>query len=254
MATTPHSLPMSLFRDIDRAGPIPLYYQVARLLETAITDGTLPPGTRLENEIALGERLNISRPTIRRAIQELVDKGMLVRRRGIGTQVVHSGITRNVELTSLYEDLAQSNRKPTTTLLKHEVVEADAETAEGLAVDAGSPVLHIRRVRAAEGTPIAILENWLPEQFADIGESELTQLGLYTLLRGRGVTIRVARQRIGARNARPEEAELLDLDRHHGAVLTMERGAFDNSAKVVEMGRHVYRPDLYSFEVTLVDK
>lgn len=254
MASAPQSLPMEIFLDIDRTGPIPLYYQVASRIEKAITDGSLPPGSRLDNEIALGERLNLSRPTIRRAIQELVDKGMLVRRRGIGTQVVHSGITRNVELTSLYEDLAQSNRRPTTILLHRGVAEADAEIAQGLAVDVGSPVLHIRRLRGAEGTPIAILENWLPEQFTDITEDELTERGLYTLLRGRGITIRVARQRIGARDSHPDEAELLALERHHGAVLTMERVAFDNAATVVEMGRHVYRPDLYSFEVTLVDK
>jgi DNA-binding GntR family transcriptional regulator len=167
---------------------------------------------------------------------------------------VHGAVTRKVELTSLYEDLAAANRAPTTRLLLHELVKADAAMAERLGVDEGSTLLHVRRLRAADGVPLAVLENYLPEQFADITEDELTQWGLYTLLRGRGVTIRIARQRIGARNATTEELDLLELDRRHGAVLTMERVAFDNGAKAVEMGRHVYRPDLYSFEVTLVDK
>ena len=79
--------PDDLFADLDRSGPVPLYYQVSTRLEGAIHDGTIPAGARLENEIAIGQRLGLSRPTVRRAIQELVDKGLLVRRRGIGTQV-----------------------------------------------------------------------------------------------------------------------------------------------------------------------
>ena len=97
------TLPSELFMDIDRAGPIPMYFQVASKIEQAIADGTLAPGARLENEVALGERLGLSRPTVRRAIQELVAKGLLVRRRGIGTQVVQRPLTRKVELTSLYD-------------------------------------------------------------------------------------------------------------------------------------------------------
>src|SRR5690625_3672912 len=79
--------PAELFKDLDRNSPVPLYFQVAQCLEDGIRDGVLPPGTRLENEISLAKRLSVSRPTVRRAIQEVVDKGLLVRRRGVGTQV-----------------------------------------------------------------------------------------------------------------------------------------------------------------------
>ena len=88
--------PDDLFADLDRSGPVPLYYQVSTRLEGAIHDGTIPAGARLENEIAIGQRLGLSRPTVRRAIQELVDKGLLVRRRGIGTQVVQGEVRRQV--------------------------------------------------------------------------------------------------------------------------------------------------------------
>lgn len=253
MSGSDHTLPISIFEDIDRTGPLPLYYQVASRIEQAILDGTIAPGARLDNEIALGERLNLSRPTIRRAIQDLVDKGLVVRRRGIGTQVVHGGVTRKVELTSLYEDLVSSNRTPTTTLLSREVVPATEKVAADLGLEVGARVLHVRRLRGADDVPIAILENYLPTEFIDISDEDLTDRALYAILRGRGVTIRVARQRIGARTATPSEAELLDLDRH-GAVLTMERIAYDNSGRAIEAGQHVYRPDLYAFEITLVDK
>jgi DNA-binding GntR family transcriptional regulator len=243
----------NLFSDLDRTGPIPLYYQVEQRIENAIMSGALPAGARLENEVALGERLNLSRPTIRRAIQDLVDKGLLVRRRGIGTQVVHGRVTRGLELTSLFDDLNKGEKKPATSLLSYAVDNANDVVADRLGVPLGSPVLHIKRLRIADGVPVAVLENWLPEHFLDITEDDLQRSGLYELLRGRGVTIRVAKQKIGARTANTAEAEFLDIDRGT-ALLTMERAAFDNAGVGIEYGSHYYRPDLYSFEVTLVEK
>ena len=74
--------------DIDRSSPTPLYFQLAQAIEGAITGGALPAGSRLENEVLLAQRYGLSRPTVRRAVQELVDKGLLVRKRGVGTQVI----------------------------------------------------------------------------------------------------------------------------------------------------------------------
>ena len=71
-------LPLSEFIDLDRSGPIPLYFQLSQRIEKAITEGRLAAGSRLENEVSLGERLGLSRPTVRRAIQELVDKLSLI--------------------------------------------------------------------------------------------------------------------------------------------------------------------------------
>lgn len=253
MGVTDETLPRDLFMDVDRSGPIPLYFQVATRIEEAIRSGRLPAGSRLENELALSERLGLSRPTIRRAIQDVVDKGLLVRRRGIGTQVVHGEVTRQVELTSLHEDLVRSGRHPTTVLLLKEIVPADADIAVRLAVPEGSSTLHIRRLRSTENTPLAILENHLPADFVDLSTVDLTDYGLYQVLRARGTTMRVARERIGARKATEEEGSLLDID--CGApVLTMKRTAYDDSGRSVEYGDHCYRPDLFSFEVTLVNK
>lgn len=246
-------LPLSVFVDLDRSGPIPLYFQVAQKIEQAILDSTLPAGSRLENEVSLGERLGLSRPTVRRAIQDLVDKGLLVRRRGIGTQVVHGQVTRGVELTSLYEDLARSGQKPSTKILTYKVEKADAKIAERLGVQVGSPVLYLKRVRAADNVAVSIMENWLPEDFTDVTESELNEHGLYQILRARGVTMRVAKQRIGARKASLQESTILDIEKN-AALLTMDRTAYDNSGRAIEFGHHCYRPDLYSFEVTLVEK
>lgn len=246
-------LPLNRFMDLERSGPIPLYFQVAQKIESAIMDGELPAGSRLENEVALGDRLGLSRPTVRRAIQELVDKGLLVRRRGIGTQVVHGQVTRGVELTSLFEDLTRSGKKPSTKMLEVKEVKANSKMAEILAVALDSPILYVKRLRLADNVPVSILENWLPADFVDLDRDAMIEHGLYQLLRSRGVNIRVAKQRIGARKSTTLESELLEIDKN-SAVLTMDRTAYDNSGRAVEFGHHCYRPDLYSFEVTLVEK
>lgn len=242
-----------LFVDLDRSSPVPLYFQVARQIEQAIEDGKLPPGSRLDNEIHLADRLGLSRPTMRRAIQQLVDKGLLVRKRGVGTQVVHGQVTRPVELTSLHDDLVQHGQEPTTTVLLHEVVGAGDDIATTLTVAPGDRVLHTRRLRFSAGEPLAVLENWLPAAFVDLSAEALVERGLYQLLRSRGVGMRVARQRIGARRGTNEECTLLD-ERRGSPLLTMERTTHDDSGRAVEFGRHVYRASRYAFEVTLVDR
>ena len=246
-------LPIGVFMDLDRSGPIPLYFQIAQRIEKAILSGDLPAGSRLENEVSLGERLGLSRPTVRRAIQDLVDKGLLVRRRGIGTQVVHGQVTRGVELTSLYEDLSRSGQKPSTKILEYKVIKADSKMAEKLGVELGSDVLYMRRLRAADNVAVSIMENWLPAEFTDISEAELNEHGLYQILRARGVTSRVAKQKIGARKASAQESTDLSIEKN-ASLLTMDRTAYDNSGRAIEFGHHCYRPDLYSFEVTLVEK
>lgn len=246
-------LPLSAFMALDRTGPVPLYFQLTQILERAIREGELPAGSRLENEVSLGNRLGLSRPTIRRAIQDLVDKGLLVRRRGIGTQVVHGQVTRGLELTSLFDDLQRSRQNPSTEMITCEPTEASAAVAEHLAITEGDPVLHLYRLRLADRVPVALMENWLPESFLALDTDAVAAHGLYQVLRTQGVTMRVAKQRIGARKATPNEADRLNVERG-SAVLTMDRTAFDNSGKAVEFGRHCYRPDLYSFEVTLVEK
>ena len=162
-----------------------------------------------------------------------------------------TGTGRALELTSLYEDLQSARREPSTAVLAHEVIPAPAWVAALLRLEPGAPVLHIRRLRRTSGTPITILENYLPEDLADITPDELEDRGLYQVLRARGVSIRVADQAIGARPAADEEARLLTVLRG-GPVLTLERTAYDDAGRPVEVGAHCYRPDLYHFEARIV--
>lgn len=252
MTSIERPLPAAVFSGLDREGPVPLYAQVAERFESLIADGTLPSGTRLENEIAMGERFGLSRPTMRRAIQVLVDKGLLVRRRGVGTQIVHGSITRRAELSSLWDDLSQDGRGPATEVLLYETLAPTPELAEQLGVELDKPVLHLRRLRSADGAPIALMENYLIEA-PQVLRDELEHRGLYEMLRERGTTMRVARQFVSARAATKEEAKLLDLP-VGSPILSLERTAYDQSGRIVEIGRTHYRPDRYTIEFTLVEK
>lgn len=235
--------------DVDRSSPVPLYHQVATAIEAHIQSGTLAPGDFLENEVALAARLGISRPTARQALQELVDRGRLVRKRGVGTRVAPERIRRTVELTSLQSDLERAGRHPSTEVLGYETIGADADVAGALELPAGAPVVHVERLRLADGEPLAVLNNYLPSHAAPSRE-ELEAHGLYEALHLRGIQPAVARQRIGARTATEAEAEILD-EEPHAALLTMERTAYDDDGKVVEFGRHIYRASRYMFDTTL---
>ena len=226
--------------------------QVAQQIQGAIETGALPPGVQLGNEITLAKDLGLSRPTVRKAIQELVVTGLLVRRRGVGTQVVQGPMmTRPLQLTSLFEDLTTGQHNPGTTVLVNEVVPAADEVASALRIPRRRSVLHLRRLRTADGQPLAILENYLPTDLIDIGRADLTTLGLYQALRAAGAHPRVARQLIGARDATPEESRLLE-EPSQNPVLTMDRVTHDDTGRPIEWARHAYRPTRHSFTITLI--
>ena len=238
---------------LDRSSPIPLYFQIAEQFERAILDGTIAPGERIDNEVALAQRLGLSRPTMRQAIQVLVDKGMLVRKRGVGTQVVHGKIRRSVELTSLHDDLSAAGQKPRTEVIAVGKIAADEDVARELQLTKGADVWSLERLRFVDRQPLAHMHNYLPIDVVDLDEIDLSETGLYAHLRALGIVMRVARQRIGARGAFVDEARLLG-ERKGAPLLTMQRTAYDNAGRAVEYGRHAYRPDLYAFELTLVDR
>src|SRR3979411_2237092 len=97
---------------LDRASPVPLYFQLAQNMETAIRSGRLASGSHLDNEIELARQLGVSRPTVRRAIAVLANRGLVIRRHGIGTLVVPVRVRRPVRLRSLHNDLNTAAHAP----------------------------------------------------------------------------------------------------------------------------------------------
>lgn len=235
-----------------RSSPIPLYYQLARLLEIAIQSGEIAKGDFLDNELELVDLWQVSRPTVRRAIQELVDSGLVVRRRGVGTQVISDHIRRPVQLTSLFEDLKAQGRAPRTRVLRHERRPADADTARALGIAKGDDIVFIERVRSAGPAGLAILKNSLLVEAAGmLTTKQLEASGLYELLRSQGVRPRTADEVIGAKLASAEESAALGIEAG-SALVTMHRVMQDDTGRTVELGTHVYDATKYTVEITVV--
>lgn len=235
---------------VDRFSPVPLYYQVASRLEQLIEDGGLVVGSRLENEVDLAEQLGVSRPTMRRAISYLVERGLLVRKRGVGTQVVQPKVRRPVALSSLYDDLTKTGRDPRTEVLALDVHPVFDVLAHALGVPDGTPAVHLERLRYAGDEPLALMHNVLPFGVLDLRREDLERHGLYELLRAAGNEPRMATEVIGARSATAAEVRIL-VETRRAPLLTMSRTAWDAAGRVVEYGSHVYRAARYSFEVNV---
>lgn len=234
------------------SSPVPLYHQVATQLEQAIASGQLPKGAMLPNELDLAQSWGVSRPTARRAIQQLVDRGLLVRRRGVGTQVVAAQIRRQSALTSLYEEIIEAHRTPGTRVIELTEHPCDEQVAELLELAPGSPVVHLHRVRLADGEPMAIMKNWLrPEAAGGLNAAELEGNGLYRLLHDRQVRPRVADRVIGACAASRQQAKVLGIG--VGAPLvTVDVVIRDERGTCFDLGRHVYDASRYTIETRTV--
>jgi DNA-binding GntR family transcriptional regulator len=237
----------------DRANPMPLWEIVSVRMQEAIESGSIPVGSRIENEVSLSERIGVSRPTMRRAMQELVDRGLVVRRPGAGTQVVAPDVRRPVELTSLHDDLVKTGRRPRTEVLSLEIVPATDALAMALRIPPRSDVTSIDRLRFASDEPLALMHNLIPVQIAKLTRADLQGRGLYECLRSAGVASpATATEVIGARVATPDECRILGMKRG-SAVLTMTRTAWGPDGRGVEYGSHIYRADRYAFEHQLTN-
>src|SRR5215210_4822884 len=177
---------------LDHSSPVPLYHQAAQALERAIDDGRLPRGSKLDGELDLAEQLGISRPTMRAALKQLVDKGLLIRRRGIGTVIATRPVRRVVALTSLYDDLKESGREPATRVLDLEETLCPPEISEQLGLEPAAPVLRLERLRVAGNDPIALMHNFLPVGLLAVETVDLELTGLYDLFRRSGIAPHVA--------------------------------------------------------------
>jgi DNA-binding GntR family transcriptional regulator len=242
---------MSLEISLDRSSPVPLYYQLSQQLEHAVTSGVLKPGDQIAPEVELAQQLGLSRPTVRQGIQELVKKGVLVRRRGQGTQVVQSQVRRPVELSSLHDDLVRAGHVPVTKVLSLRQEEAGPDIAGQLGIPVGTSVHVIERLRSDGEEPLALMNNWIPADLLTLDADRLAEHGLYELMRRSGVQLHIANQRIGAKVASAAEGRLLRV-KAGAALVTMQRTSFDDSGRIVEWAMSAYRADLYSYETTVV--
>jgi GntR family transcriptional regulator len=229
----------------------PLYQQVRELLRRQIENGQIPVGETLPTEMELTGTFNVSRATIRNAIQDLVNEGLLRAKPGVGTVVIRTRPEKKQSiLRGLTEDLRQQGVSSKAFVLKAELIEPTSPIRDKLQLLRGERVLHLTRLRKIAATPFALLNSYVPESVG-IRPDEDFSGPLYELIeRSHQLYITYGKDTIGARTARVEEAEALGID-VATPILSIRRTAFIEHDKPIEYVEAAIRSDLYEYHVTL---
>ena len=225
----------------------PRYVQLRRRLEEGISSGVLPPNSSLPPERELAEITDLSRVTVRKAIQELVREGLIEQRQGSGS-FIREPVARMEQslsqLTSFTEDMAQRGKGTTSRWLERGVFMASPEEVAALDLAEGAQVARIYRLREADGRPMALERAALPLDLLP-NPTEVT-VSLYEVLGQSGNRPVRAIQKISAINLDARDADLLEVA-EGDAGLRIERTSFLESGRVAELTRSIYRGDAYDF-------
>jgi GntR family transcriptional regulator len=233
--------------------PIPLYESVEAALAAGIADGTMLPETQLPSEDGLIERFKVSRTTVRKAIQNLIERGLVEVRRGRGTFVTQPKVTQELtELTGFVEDMQALGRSPTARLLDKRIVAADEAVARHLALAPGTLVVRLRRVRLADGVAMSFDETYLPRDIGEkVADNDLEAEPVFALLEEKYDTPLVeAEYKLEAAAADPVAAEALQVP-IGSPIFLIERTSYTTSNRPVDYERLYYRGDLIRFVTRL---
>ena len=226
-------------------GPIPLHHQVYLDLRAAIDAGEWRPGDRIPPERELAERYGCSLITVRRALGDLARERRLERARGRGTFVSRPPINLDLDGTlSFTEELHHLGHDPSTRVVTARTLPAELDIADSLGVAIGSSVVHLERLRMADGEPLLLEQVFLSEaRFPGLLASDLEHGSLYELLTERYDTQVVrAREALEPIALPTREAHLLGVEPHRPA-LRIEGVAFDRGGQPVEFARSYVRGD-----------
>jgi GntR family transcriptional regulator len=245
MATTASAL--------DASSATPLYAQVEAVLASDIAGGSLPPGSQLPTENDLIERFGVSRPTVRRAIQNLVSRGLVEIQRGKGTFIKQPKITQELTaLSGFVEDMQALGHHPTARLLDKRLVAADKIVAHQLGLSAGTLVVRIRRVRLADGAPVSFDDTYLPREVGEkVITNDLEVEPIFSLLETKyDMPLVEAEYRLEAVAAEPVVAEALGVETGSPLFL-IERTSYCAGNRPVDYERLYYRGDMIRFVTRL---
>jgi GntR family transcriptional regulator len=237
-----------ILRPLDPGNSLPLYQQLQRAIREAIEKRILGPDDALPAERQLATDLAISRITVRKAIDGLVEEGLLVRKQGAGNFVC-ARIEKNfAKLTSFSEDMRARGRTPRSIWLRRSEGTVTPEEAFTLRLSPGAPVYRFHRLRYADDAPMAL-------EYATIVSAALPSLesvdnSLYEALQVAGNRPVRALQRLRALLLNAEQAKLLHA--HEGdAGLLVERVGFLPDGRAIEFSQSYYRGDTYDFVAEL---
>jgi len=223
------------------------YREIERFLRSQVEGAR--PGAPLPSEAELCERFSVSRMTVRQALQELTNDGLVERRRGQGTFVAHRPVHRRPGVfLSFTEEMNRRGMQASSRLLSAGMDDPRRSEALDLGLAPGSQVLRVVRVRLADGVPVALEDAALVPELGGVLEEYLAVGSLHSALERRGVVATRATGTITARLARASETALLDLA-PQSALLVELRILFDQEGRVFERTETRYAADRYVIDV-----
>lgn len=241
---------VSRIGDFTPRDPAPLYRQLARLVRSAIAEEVLPEGAALPAERDLAVDYGVSRITVRKALAELVEEGLLTRRRGAGTVVARRIEKSFARISSFSEDMAARGRVPSSSWIARAAGLVTPGEAMQLGLSPGAPVLRFHRLRHADEAPMALefstIPAWCLGGIEDVADS------LYAALAVAGNRPVRALQRLRAVPVLGTHARLLGVDPGAPGLL-IERAGFVRDGRACEFTQSYYRGDAYDFVAELTD-
>jgi GntR family transcriptional regulator len=243
----------TVVRPLDKSGFIPLYFQIQRTLMDQIRSGELSEGDPLPSEEELGRVYQVSRMTARQALHGLKINGYAVSQKGRGTFVTRPKLEKNImHLRGFTEDMKHLGMEPSSKLLEQNVISAEAELAEKLKVEVDETVMRLRRLRLADGIPMALEDSYIPlRQFPGLEKISFAKRSLYSVLRENfGVRIAYADEVIEALPATREESELLTIPKK-SSILSISRIIMTTEEVPIEFACSRYRGDRYRASIRI---
>jgi GntR family transcriptional regulator len=230
---------------------LPLYAQLKDAIIHAVSSGELAAGNQIPSQRELCEKYGMSHMTVRRAINELINEGVVYAIPGKGIFV--SPVKVNAEagpLVSFTEEMARLGMRVTSKVLTAELVSASSILARGLGVEVGALLVHLERLRLADGQSMAVQTTYLPHNLClGLLGHDLEQQSLYALLRSvYDLRLNDSTSVVEAAMASKEQASLLGVP-WPSAVLVTEQITFLDNGKAIEFVRTIYRSDLYRLKV-----
>ena len=233
---------------------IPLHQQLAANLQAEILSGKYNQGELFATEKSLVEQYRVSSTTVRRALQELVQKGYLYRKAGKGTFIRRLQIEETLgPLWSFYEEMEALGFKPTTDLLAIEVQKANRFIAQRLQLTESEPIYWIKKLLRANDEPVAIFESyWLFDIGKGLAQHDLSTTNLFNIVENKlGIHLGEAEATIEAGAASPEESQMLGIF-ERDPILIMQRTVYSTNGRPVYFTRIAYRADRYKYRTRMV--
>ncbi|UCZ53636.1 GntR family transcriptional regulator [Bacillus shivajii] len=237
---------------INKNSPVPIYYQLEEGIKKQIDNGDLKAGDLLPSERVLSEKFDVSRMTIRQAITNLVNEGLLNREKGKGTFVAEKKFEQPLtKLTSFSEDMKMRGFLPSTEIHDFQAVEISSALCKELNLQAGERGFEVSRVRLANNEPMAFEVTTLPEAIFKNVTIDLAESSLYEYVEEHlGLKIKGAKQTIEPAVATHQESEILKINAGD-PVLILKRKSFLTDGRPFEYVQSVYRGDRYKFMIEM---